>query len=348
VIQNIHHFRDECLNDASPPIEKVVVFDEAQRAWNRDQTSKFMHQKRGQANFNQSEPEFLISVMDRHPTWAVIVCLIGGGQEINTGEAGLEEWLRALCDSFPQWLVHVPVRLEAVDYLPTFKISDLGERVVREPFLHLGVSIRSFRSEGLSAGIAALMSGNAHLAAAELASVLPLFPIVITRSLASAKAWVRSKAPNGQGTARFGLLASSGAMRLKPFAINMDVQVDPCVWFLNDASDVRSSFYLEDTASEFDVQGLELDWTVVAWDGDLIHQQDGWRFRAFRGTKWQETHGEEARRNRLNAYRVLLTRARQGMVIFVPQGDPADKTRLPDFYDPTWNYLRSVGIPELA
>jgi hypothetical protein len=343
-IQNIHHFRDASLMDANPPVERVVVFDEAQRAWDRDQTSKFMRQKRGRADFAQSEPAFLISVMDRHPTWAVIVCLIGGGQEINTGEAGLEEWLRALRDRFPNWLVYVPDRLEAIGYLPTFALSELGARVVREPSLHLGVSLRSFRSEQLSAGIAALMSGQATQAVAVLANVLPRFPIVITRSLERAKSWVRGRA---RGNERFGLLASSGGKRLKPLGITMDVQIDPCVWFLNMADDVRSSFYLEDAASEFDVQGLELDWTIVAWDGDLIHQPGGWRYRAFKGTRWQEIRNVDAQRYRLNAYRVLLTRARQGMVIVVPAGDPADQTRSSDYYDPTWQYLRSIGLPEL-
>lgn len=343
-IQNIHHFRDESLKDPKPPVERVVVFDEAQRAWDCDQTSKFMRQKRGQLNFDQSEPAFLISVMDRHPSWAVIVCLIGGGQEINTGEAGLEEWLRTLRDRFPHWLVHMPDWLEATDYLPTFKLSELGERVVREPSLHLGVSLRSFRSERLSAGIAALMTGQASLAKVELASVLPRFPIVITRSLARAKAWVRGRA---RGSERFGLLSSSGGKRLKPLGITMDIQLDPCVWFLNDAADVRSSFYLEDAASEFDVQGLELDWTIVAWDGDMIYQPTGWRYRAFKGTRWQEIRNEDARRYKLNAYRVLLTRARQGMIIVVPEGDLSDQTRSPDYYDPTWQYLRSLGLPEL-
>jgi Uncharacterized conserved protein (DUF2075) len=343
-IQNIHHFRDASLMDANPPVERVVVFDEAQRAWDRDQTSKFMQQKRGQPDFAQSEPEFLISVMDRHPTWAVIVCLIGGGQEINTGEAGLEEWLRALRDHFPAWLVYVPDRIDEIGYLPTFTLSELGARVTRETSLHLGVSLRSFRSEQLSAGIAALMTGQAASAAAVLAHVLPRFPIVLTRSLELAKAWVRARA---RGNERFGLLASSGGKRLKPLGITMDVQIDPCVWFLNTADDVRSSFYLEDAGSEFDVQGLELDWTIVAWDGDLIHQSSGWRFRAFKGTRWQEIRDVDAQRYRLNAYRVLLTRARQGMVIFVPAGDSADQTRSPEFYDPTWHYLRSIGLPEL-
>jgi hypothetical protein len=344
-IQNIHHFRDESLRDLSPPVERVVVFDEAQRAWDRTQASKFMRQKRAQPQFNSSEPEFLIGVMDRHLGWAVIVCLIGGGQEINTGEAGLEEWLRALRDHFPDWRVYLPNQLDSADYLPTFDLQDLGTRVTRLPSLHLSVSLRSFRSERLSAGISALMSADSARAFRELGDVLPRFPIVITRSLAAAKGWARTRA---RGSERYGLLASSGGKRLKPLGINMDVQVDPCLWFLNADTDVRSSYYLEDAASEFDVQGLELDWTIVVWDGDLIHQTGGWGYRAFKGTRWQEIHDEGARRYRLNAYRVLLTRARQGMVIVVPEGDAQDPTRSPTYYDPTWRYLHSAGLPELT
>lgn len=343
-IQNIHHFRDESLKDTRAPIERVVVFDEAQRAWDHDQTTKFMRQKRNRLDFDASEPEFLIGVMDRHEGWAVIVCLIGGGQEINVGEAGIEEWMRALRDHYPHWHVYLPNQLESTDYLRTFNVADLGDRVTRLPSLHLSVSLRSFRSERLSAGIGALMSANSQRASVELAAVLPRFPIVITRSLPKAKAWVRSQA---RGSERYGLLASSGGKRLKPLGISMEVQIDPCVWFLNDDSDVRSSFYLEDAGSEFDVQGLELDWAVVAWDGDLIHEQDGWRYRAFKGTRWQEIRDEGARRYRLNAYRVLLTRARQGMVIVVPEGDADDPTRAPATYDPTWQYLKATGLPLL-
>jgi hypothetical protein len=189
------------------------------------------------------------------------------------------------------------------------------------------------------------MSGDFHRAQTEMAAVLVAFPIVITRSLEDAKRWLRERA---RGSERYGLLASSGAKRIKPLGINMDVQIDPCTWFLNGEADVRSSYYLEDAASEFDVQGLELDWTAVLWDGDLIHQPGFWRFRSFKGTRWQEIHDADARRYRLNAYRVLLTRARQGMVIVVQEGSMSDPTRHPLFYDTTWQFLLSVGIPQLV
>ena len=344
-VQNIHHFRDAYLQDLEAPAERVVVFDEAQRAWNKAQTSKFMQQKRNQPNFDASEPEFLISVMDRHEGWAAIVCLVGGGQEINTGEAGIEEWLRAVRDHFPHWHVHLPSQLESIDYLPTFKLEELTGNVTRSPALHLSVSLRSFRSERVSAGVAAIMSGDLEQARTEIATVLATFPIVITRSLSSAKRWLQERA---RGSERYGLLASSGAKRIKPLGLNMDVQIDPCNWFLNGESDVRSSYYLEDAASEFDVQGLELDWTAVMWDGDLVHQSGGWRFRNFKGTRWQEIHNEDAKRYRLNAYRVLLTRARQGMVIVVPEGIASDPTRQPEFYEPTWQFLLSIGLLPLV
>lgn len=342
-IQNIHHFRDEYLKDLNAPVERVVVFDEAQRAWNRAQTSDFMRKKRNQRDFDASEPEFLISVMNRHVGWAAVICLVGGGQEINTGEAGIEEWLRAVRDHFPNWHVYLPSQLESIDYIHEFKIEDITGRVTRDPYLHLSVSLRSFRSERVSTGVSALMTGDAVQARINITPFLDFFPIVITRSLDSARRWLKVKA---RGSERFGLLASSGARRIKALGINMTVEIDPCNWFLNDRSDVRSSFYMEDAASEFDVQGLELDWTAVIWDGDLIHRPEGWHFRSFKGTRWQEVKGADAQRYRLNAYRVLLTRARQGMVIVVPEGCEADPTRHPSFYDPTWQFLVSIGLPQ--
>jgi predicted nucleic acid-binding protein len=342
-IQNIHHFRDDCLMDPKPPDERVVLFDEAQRAWDRRQTSGFMKKKRGMLDFDQSEPSFLIGVMDRHPTWAVIVCLVGNGQEINTGEAGIEEWLVALRDRYPTWQIYMPDVKTAATFLPSFCLDELGARVTHESTLHLSVSLRSFRAERLSDGMAALLSGHKDTAQEELKAIQARYPILVTRSVEEAKKWIRDKA---RGSERTGLLASSGARRLKPLGITMEVQIDPCMWFLNGDDDVRSSYYLEDAASEFDVQGLELDWAIVVWDGDMIYQPGKeWRFRTFSGTKWQEIHNPAARRYRLNAYRVLLTRARQGIVIVVPEGDAADPTRDPAFYNPTWNYLVSVGLP---
>jgi hypothetical protein len=282
-IQIIHHFRDEYLKDVNAPVERVVVFDEAQRAWNTAQTSDFMRKKRHQPDFDASEPE--LSVMNRHAGWAAVICLVGGGQETNTGEAGIEEWLRAVRDHHPHWHVHLPGQLESIDYLRELKVQDLPGRVTRSPALHLSVSLRSFRSERVSTAVSALLTCDAIRAKLEISPVLDVFPIVITRSLESAKHWLKSKA---RGRERFGLLASSGAKRIKPLGINMSVQIDPCQWFLNGPSDVRSSFSLEDAACEFEVQGLELDRAAVIWDGDLIYRPEGWHFRSFKGTRWQE------------------------------------------------------------
>jgi hypothetical protein len=343
-IQNIHHFRDEYLVDPNPPDERVVVFDEAQRAWDREQTSKFMRQKRGHEGFDQSEPEFLLGVMDRHIGFSAVVCLVGGGQEINTGEAGLSEWLRALSDRYPNWTVHLSTHLDANEGVSSEVMARLAQRSQPNPALHLAVSLRSFRAESLSAAVAALVDGRMGDAAARLQAIQSRYPIVLTRSLDTAKRWLKTQA---RGSERVGLLASSGARRLKAIGVRVDVRVDPGDWFLNGPEDVRSSHYLEDVATEFDVQGLELDWAAVIWDADLSWHECGWLARAFRGTRWQAVHDERARRFRLNAYRVLLTRARQGMVWVVPHGDVDDPTRPPAVYDAIWDALRELGLPEL-
>jgi hypothetical protein len=343
-IQNIHHFRDEYLRPEVVPIEHVVVFDEAQRAWNRSSTEKFMIQKRGETEFNMSEPEFLISVMDRKNDWCTIICLVGGGQEINTGEAGLTEWFEALEKRFEHWDVYYSDQITHKDYSwgqnLSSKLSSL--HASRKEFLHLSISIRSYRAEKLSAFVDAIIGGETHLAQELYGAIRTDYPIVLTREIRLAREWLQS---NARGTERYGLLATSGAIRLKPEGINVKNAIDPVPWFLNDKHDVRSAFYLEDAATEFDIQGLELDWTAVCWDADFRRANESWGHHAFKGTLWQEVHDRYRRVYLANSYRVLLTRARQGMVIFVPIGDENDETRPPKFYDETYLYLRSCGIP---
>ena len=346
-IQNIHHFRDDALENTKAPIERVVVFDEAQRAWTLKQTASFMKTKKGKLDFNQSEPEFLIGVMDRHSDWATIICLIGGGQEINTGEAGLHEWFSSLKRSFPNWNIHISSKLTDFEYTQGTALYDESDidRIHTHDDLHLSVSVRSFRSEKVAAFVKAVLDCDSETAKDLYAEVQSSYPILITRNISCAKSWLRSKA---RGSERYGLLASSGAIRLKPFAINVKNSIDPINWFLNDDKDIRSSYFLEDVATEFDVQGLELDWTCVAWDADLRHNGTEWLRRSFRGAKWQIVNDEDAKRYLKNAYRVLLTRARQGMVIFVPNGSSEDETRPHSFYDETFNYLRSLGVVEIC
>ncbi len=345
-IQNVHHFRDEALRDLGPPPEHVVIFDEAQRAWNLRQTANFMKRRKNQPGFSYSEPEFLISCMDRQAEWAVIVCLVGGGQEIHTGEAGIDAWLEAIHTRFPDWHMHISSRLIDSEYAAGRALEVVRNRPNThfDDCLHLAVSMRSFRAENVSAFVKALLDCEKHQARAKFAQIIDRYPMAVTRNLAQAKDWIRSRA---RGTERFGLVASSKAQRLKPHAIDVRVDVDPVHWFLNDQDDTRSSYYLEDAATEFQVQGLELDWTCVTWDGDLRFDGSRWSFHDFRGDRWTNIASTDNRRYLLNAYRVLLTRARQGMVIFVPPGDPSDPTRSPEFYDPTFNYLCELGVPEL-
>lgn len=345
-IQNVHHFRDDALIDPGPPIEHVVIFDEAQRAWNLQQTSNFMQRKKGRPGFAQSEPEFLISYMDRHNDWAVIVCLVGGGQEINTGEAGIDAWLDAVTKSFPHWEMYISSRLTDSEYAAGKAMDEVRHKqdAHLDDCLHLAVSMRSFRAEHVSAFVKALLDCEREQARGIFGKFSGKYPIVVTRNLESAKQWVRQHA---RGSERFGLVASSKAQRLKPHAIDVRVDIDPIHWFLNDKDDTRSSYYLEDAATEFQVQGLELDWTCVTWDGDLRFTGEGWGFHDFRGSRWTNISNADNRAYLRNAYRVLLTRARQGMVIFVPSGEESDPTRSPAYYDSTFNYLKDVGIPVL-
>jgi hypothetical protein len=345
-IQNVHHFRDEGLRSSGPPVDHVVIFDEAQRAWDREMTSNFMKKKRGRANFDQSEPEFLISYLDRHDDWAVVVCLVGGGQEINRGEAGISAWFEAVRSGFPAWDIFVSPDITESEYAAGNALDSLVGRanVFKDDGLHLAVSMRSFRAENVSTFVKAVLDCEDGRAREILSKTLPQYPIVLTRDLGIAKEWIRKSA---RGSERFGLVASSGAMRLKPHAIDVRVDIDPIHWFLNDSSDTRSSFYMEDAATEFQVQGLELDWVCMTWDADLRYDGNGWGYHSFVGTRWTSVKKEDRKQYLRNAYRVLLTRARQGMIIFVPNGDNEDPTRPPIFYNSTFNYLAEIGIPVL-
>ena len=345
-IQNVHHFRDAYLIDERAPVDHVVIFDEAQRAWTLEQTSQFMARKKGRSDFKHSEPDFLISCMDRHSDWAVVVCLVGGGQEINTGEAGISEWIHSIERHYPDWEVHISPHLTDSEYAASNAIESLKTRrdVHFNEDLHLAVSMRSFRAEHVSSLVKHLLDRDVAQAKAALEEVQLRYPIVITRDVTKAKQWLKSQA---RGSERFGIVVSSQAERLRPHAINVRSPMDPVHWFLDDKDDVRSSFYLEDVATEFQVQGLELDWACVVWDADLRIDASGWRHHQFVGNKWQNINKAERQTYLKNAYRVLLTRARQGMVIVVPLGDCEDPTRDPVFYDPIYEYLKGIGIATL-
>lgn len=345
-IQIIHKFRDEALTSTHPPIERVAIFDEAQRAWDRDALSDFMKRKKGVGDFNQSEPEFLISIMDRHPDWATVICLVGGGQEIYTGEAGIEDWFHALKDNYPGWDIYLSDKMIDYEYVGNSTIDQLlgGRHYTVEPSLHLGVSLRSFRSERLSDFTKALLDNNAEEARHIFQDLKHSYPIVLTRDFDTAKYWVKEKA---RGTERFGLLASSEGKRLRGEGIWVPSEINHVGWFLSGKDNVDSSYYLEVAASEFKVQGLEIDYGLLAWDADFRYVDGEFEYYRFRGEKWNHVNVEQRKRYLKNAYRVLLTRARQGLVIFVPSGDKYDPSRVPEYYDGTYEYLLSIGIDEL-
>lgn len=372
-IQMIHHYRDLYLegtevkdnkimpiegyfqshsDKAYVPTEHVAIFDEAQRAWTREELARFMKEKKSIKNFPYSEPEYLMSCMDRQADWGLVVCLIGGGQEINKGEAGIVEWLSSINRSFERWHVYMSDKLSDKEYaegkaLDMLQIDESQIHV--ESALHLSVSMRSFRAEKVSLFVHQLLNLQKEEASSTLRE-LTNYPIVLTRSLDKAKQWLKSHA---RGSERYGLLASSKAERLKAISINVRYQPDFVHWFLEEDTDIRSSNALEDTLTEFKVQGLEIDWACVAWDADLRLNDDHTKWQHYQlrsGTKWQNINKPINREYQINAYRVLLTRARQRMVLVVPNGDygvPPDETRKPEWYDGIYNYLKDIGIKEI-
>lgn len=346
-IQIIHHFRDDAMSVDTAPIERVTVFDEAQRAWDEPNLTNFMKRKKGVFDFNMSEPEFLISILDRHEGWATIVCLIGGGQEINKGEsAGISGWFESLRENYPDWDVYISDKITDEEYTKgqTFEeiSKDVDCNIIEE--LHLAVSLRSFRSENVAAFVKAVLDVDKASAKELYSQFKDDYPICITRDLETAKNWVRDKA---KGSQRYGMTASSGAKRLRKYGVWVQNKVDAPNWFLNGKEDVRSSYFLEETATEFDIQGLELDWTILCWDANLRYNDNQFIYCNFNGTKWQNVNKEDNILYLKNAYRVLLTRARQGLIIFIPTGDSSDITMQPSFYDGIYEYFKEIGIEEV-
>lgn len=346
-IQIIHHFRDDAISVDTPPVEKVAIFDEAQRAWDEQNLTDFMKKKKHIEDFNMSEPEFLISILNRHNDWATIICLIGGGQEINKGEsAGIYGWFDSLRNNYPNWDIYVSDKITDNEYSKGHNFAEMTKNmnvnIIED--LHLAVSLRSFRSENVSNFVKALLDVDIDTAKRLYEQFNNDYPVFVTRNLHKAKLWVRSQA---KGSQRYGLTASSGAKRLRKYGIWVQNKIEAKNWFLNGKNDVRSSFHLEETATEFDIQGLELDWTIVCWDADLRFENGDFKHLKFVGTKWQNIKSADNILYLKNAYRVLLTRARQGFVIFVPTGDETDMTAKPEYYDGIYRYLKSVGIKEL-
>ncbi len=346
-IQIIHHFRDDAISVDTPPVEKVAIFDEAQRAWDKQNLTDFMKKKKHIEDFNMSEPEFLISILNRHNDWATIICLIGGGQEINKGEsAGIYGWFDSLRNNYPNWDIYVSDKITDDEYSKGHNFAEMTKNmnvnIIED--LHLAVSLRSFRSENVSNFVKALLDVDIDTAKRLYEQFNNDYPVFVTRNLHKAKLWVRSQA---KGSQRYGLTASSGAKRLRKYGIWVQNKIEATNWFLNGKNDVRSSFHLEETATEFDIQGLELDWTIVCWDADLRFENGDFKHLKFVGTKWQNIKSADNILYLKNAYRVLLTRARQGFVIFVPSGDETDMTAKPEYYDGIYRYLKSVGIKEL-
>ena len=355
-IQIIHHFRDESLKNLDiPPVDNVVIFDEAQRAWQQAQLSNFMNEKKTailnklpdekrHKILSMSEPELLIEYMNRHQDWAVIVCLVGGGQDINTGEAGIQEWFDSLRRSYPDWKVYVSNKITEEEYVGNSSFDKLIEgldcKTVEE--LHLSISLRSFRSEKVANFVHHLLNNEKEQAATIYQEIKKVYPICMTRDLNTAKRWIKEQTAGKN--CRYGLIASSQAKRLRAEGIWVECKCKPEKWFLEGKDDIKSSYFMEEAATEFDIQGLEIDYALVGWDADYRYENGHFECYKPSGSKWQTINKEDNRRYLKNAYRVLLTRAREGFIIFVPKGDDSDHTRLCKYYDELWEYLNSIHI----
>ncbi len=352
-IQNLHLFIKDGIRKSTPPPERIVVFDEAQRCWDAEQFSRKAKQNENREKNpfkieEKSEAELLFEFMNRHEGWAVIIALVGGGQEINTGEGGIAEWGKALQKKYNNWHIHISEQLLSGDILTAgqtlFDTIPKQLTIYKNNHLHLSISQRSFKANNLNAWVTALINNNSQKAFDLASSIKANYPLFITRNIATAKDWLKQKK---SGNKRIGLIASSGALRLKPYGINVREEIDEAMWFLNDETDVRSSYYLEIVATEYKVQGLELDWVGICWDADLRRSNNGWEYKSFSGTKSNQINGIAEKQFLLNTYRVLLTRAREGIIVFVPTGDTNDETALPSFYDPIFNYLQSCGLTKI-
>ena len=342
-IQIVHHFRDESLDPDNVPHDKIAIFDEAQRAWDESQLSNFMQRKKNQPGYHMSEPHSLIEYMNRHKDWATIVCLVGGGQEINTGEGGLKDWFEAIRTYFPDWEVYISNKITDYEYVRDSSIDELlgGHAYNVIPELHLSVNMRSFRSEKLSDFVKAIIDNRPEDAKKIYLEIKDKYPVAITRDLNAAKNWVRTKS---RGTERYGLMASSAAERLRAKGIWASNEIKPTKWFLDGKDEVDSSFQLEITATEFAVQGLEIDYGIVAWDGDFRYNGNEFEYKRFTRNMWCNVNSDIRKQYLKNAYRVLLTRSRQGFIIFVPEGSNIDSSTSPKIYDKTFEYLKSIGL----
>jgi hypothetical protein len=322
------------------PPEHIIVFDEAQRAWNAV-TTKDAH--------GRSEPEIFLEAVEQREEWSAIIALVGGGQEINTGEAGLSEWGKALNSRQKGWTVAVsPEALSGSDAVAGQRLFvdsiESHLRIIEEPTLHLSANVRSIRAQWLGKWVNDLLTTPSQLSQMDSSDE---FPVYLTRDLEAAKAWIESRA---EGQQRTGVLASSGAKRLRSLGIELSKGfrdgVDFAHWFLESRGDIRSSCQLEIAATEYECQGLEIDWSLVCWGQDFLFdpKRNDWRFRNFSGSKWQRVKKTDTQQFVRNKYRVVLTRARRGMIVFVPRPCTSDPSRDEPLLDDTATLLLSAGV----
>ena len=346
LIQSSFAFKKDNILHNNPTPENILIFDEAQRVWDQ----RKMSSKHKDPSMAVSEPYLLYSIMNRHKDWAVMICLVGLGQDIYDGEVGINEWFRCGIEDYNDWeLFYSPDIFNQVEDKNIDKEMIINcKRCHEMKELHLKTSIRSFRADKQCQFVDALLDNKCEEAKNIYNQISERYPLLLTRDYDLAKKWVKEQV---RGSQRCGVMACSSAQRLKPEGIYVPTDIDVKNWFLAPSDDLRSSNMLEIVASEFKVQGLEIDWGIVCWDADLRRTVDGkdWDYYSFRGTRWNKRNKIEQKRYLLNSYRVLLTRSRQGMIIFIPKGvdEETDPSRNEEYYDKIYRYLLSCGIKEI-
>jgi len=355
LIQNIHHFIGDNLlrpKDQLPFENVIIVFDEAQRAWSAEHNQK-RHKAKKSPLWHLSEPEMLLNIMDRHKDWAVVSAFVVGDQVIHKGEAGLAEWGKALDSNYQHWRIvascHALRGKSAIKSTALFSASKPANVVIEDDALHLKTCLRSHQAEAVVGWVNSVIAGDIAGAAA-VSRRLERFPVVLTRNLAQARNWLRE---NTRGERRCGLIASSGATRLRAHGIETSTGFRPPYpyerWFLDKPEDYRSSYQLEVPATEFEIQGLEIDIACLCWGGDFVWNSGSrqWRKLRLTGTDWRPVAEKDAVQVE-NKYRVLMTRAREGLLIFVPQGGSDDTTQSNLSMDETAQFLLSCGVRQLG
>jgi len=348
-IQDLHAFKRELISKKQKSIdENILIFDEAQRVWDSVKLSEWLVTKKASDSYyGLSEADLLFNIF-KDKEWGVIIALVGLGQDIHTGENGLGVWFKSLLEKNTDWEIKLSKEIfnQAADNISSYKEVLLKNKRVSDcDGLYLRTCIRTPRAKNLSDFSEALLNNQPEKAK----MALPRFddyPICITRSLQTAELYLLA---NRKRKERCGKLCSSNSKILGRISHSFD-NIDTwhfANWML-DENGRDSSNSLTFSASEFNIQGLELDWGLLGWDMDMYYFKGKWNQQKMLTPKRFCESSDIVKKHILNTYRVLLTRARKGLIIYIPKtNDFEDPFNVSSYFDSTYEYLKSCGIKDI-